>query len=94
MNHMNHGSMKSHILWMVGATILGLVILVGFLRFNFIAALPVAISLACPLGMLGMMFAMGKSMNHSNKKEEDGDNSHELHAPMSIDDAQHSHMHH
>lgn len=73
MNHMDHGpmkdSMKSHILWMAGG---GGVLLLIFLAsgFDFQAALPIALSLACPLGMVGMMIVMGRSMRHDNARDD------------------------
>lgn len=67
---MNHGSMKSHILWVVGVGTM-LLLTALFSGFNIQSALPIAISLACPVGMVCMMFFMEHSMHHEAQYHDD-----------------------
>ena len=62
----NHGG-KSHLLGMLGIGALVLVVLLGTGR-SFQQALPLALALACPLMMVGMMFMMrgGNGQQHGN----------------------------
>ena len=62
----NHG-WKSHLLGMLGIGALVLVVLLGTGR-SFQQALPLALALACPLMMVGMMFMMrgGNGQQHGN----------------------------
>jgi hypothetical protein len=63
----NHGG-KSHLLGMLGIGALVLVVLLGTGR-SFQTALPLALFLACPLMMVGMMFMMmrgGNGQQHGN----------------------------
>lgn len=86
---MNHGSMKSHIIWMLVAAGAVLAALLLF-RVNLAQALPLAVALACPLGMIAMMFMMGHGMaghgGHGDEESHDSQGSpcgredHEQHA--------------
>jgi len=62
----NHGG-KSHLFGMLGIGALVLVVLLGTGR-SFQQALPLALFLACPLMMVGMMFMMrgGNGQHHGN----------------------------
>ena len=62
----NHGG-KSHLFGMLGIGALVLVVLLGTGR-SFQQALPLALALACPLMMVGMMFMMrgGNGQQHGN----------------------------
>ena len=62
----NHGG-KSHLLGMLGIGTVVLVVLLGTGR-SLQQALPLALFLACPLMMVGMMFMMrgGNGQQHSN----------------------------
>ncbi len=62
----NHGG-KGHLFGMVGIAALVFVVLLGTGR-SFQEALPLAILLACPLMMIGMMFMMrgGNDHQHGN----------------------------
>ncbi|NMM22091.1 MAG: DUF2933 domain-containing protein [Phycicoccus sp.] len=62
----NHGG-KSHLFGMLGIGALVLVVLLGAGR-SFQQALPLALLLACPLMMVGMMFMMrgGNQQHHGN----------------------------
>ena len=62
----NHGG-KSHLLWMLGIGALVLVVLLGTGR-SLREALPLALFLACPLMMFGMMFMMrgGNGQQHGS----------------------------
>jgi hypothetical protein len=62
----NHGG-KSHLLGMLGIGVLVLVVLLGTGK-SFQQALPLALFLACPLMMVGMMFMMrgGNDHQHGN----------------------------
>lgn len=88
---MNHGSMKSHIIWMLaaaGAVLVGLLLF----RVNLAQALPLAVALACPLGMIGMMFMMGRGMaGHEGHGNEAGHMGHMGHGSQ---DEQESHEQH
>lgn len=68
---MNHGSMRNHIIRMLVAAAAVLAALLLF-RVDLTQALPLAVALACPLGMIAMMFAMGRGMaGHGNHRDED-----------------------
>jgi len=69
----NHGG-KNHLLGMLGIGALVLVVLLGSGR-SFQQALPLAIALACPLMMVGMMFMMrgGNSRQNADDATEQHD---------------------
>ena len=68
----NHGG-KSHLFGMLGIGALVLVVLLGSGR-SFQQALPLALFLACPLMMVGMMFMMrgGNGQQHGNDAANQG----------------------
>jgi len=68
-NMQGHGhGMKGHLLWMLGIGGVVLVVLLGTGR-PLGEALPLALFLACPLMMIGMMFMMrgGNGQQHGNE---------------------------
>ena len=71
----NHGG-KSHLFEMLGIGALVLVVLLGTGR-SFQQALPLALFLACPLMMVGMMFMMrgGNGQHHGNDAADHRDTS-------------------
>ena len=79
----NHGG-KSHLFGMLGVGALVLVVLLGTGR-SFQQALPLALFLACPLMMVGMMFMMmrgGNGQQHGNDAADHRDTSdHHLPTP-------------
>ena len=60
----NHSG-KSHLLWMLGLGGVIFVVLLGTGR-SVGQALPLALFLACPLMMVGMMFMMGGDKGHQH----------------------------
>jgi choline-glycine betaine transporter len=60
----HHGG-RGHLLWMFGIGALVLVVLLGTGR-SLLQALPVAVFLACPLMMVGMMFMMHGGNGHQH----------------------------
>ena len=68
----NHGG-KNHLLGMLGIGALVLIVLLGSGR-SFQQALPLALFLACPLMMIGMMFMM-RSGNGQQKSNDAADHS-------------------
>lgn len=75
MDHSHHHSMVKHLAWMAGAAGIVLLLFV-FSGFNLAAALPIAIALACPLGMIGMMLFMGHGMRGGHTDHTDQDHQH------------------
>ena len=69
----NHGG-KSHLLGMLGIGALVFVVLIGTGR-SFQEALPLAVFLACPLMMIGMMYMMrgGNDHQHGNDATDHND---------------------
>lgn len=58
----NHSG-KWHMLGMLAAGLVALVVLLAVGR-SFGEALPLAVLLACPLMMIGMLFTMGRGSSH------------------------------
>lgn len=71
----NHGG-KSHLLGMLGIAALVLVVLVLSGR-SLAQALPLALFLACPLMMIGMMFMMRGGNDHQHGNDTTGHRDHD-----------------
>jgi len=70
----NHGG-KSHLLWMLGLGGVIFIVLLGTGR-SVGQALPLALFLACPLMMVGMMFMMGGDKGHQPGNDTTGQPDH------------------
>ena len=79
----NHGG-KSHLFGMLGIGALVLVVLLGTGR-SFQQALPLALFLACPLMMVGMMFMM-----RGNNGQQQGNDTNEHHDHDAVNEPQDS----
>jgi len=95
MNHQGH-SMKGHLLHMLiaGAAVLGVLLLAGF---DLGKAAPYAILLACPVGMIGMMWMMTRGngmMTRGNGKHQQNDQQPSRHRASSLTDQPEPHRHH
>ena len=78
----NHGG-KGHLLGMLGIGALVLVVLLGTGR-SFQEALPLALFVACPLMMVGMMFMMRGGNEHQHGSDTADDHDHD--GPMEWQD--------
>ncbi len=79
----NHGG-KNHLLGMLGIGAVGLVVLLGTGR-SLQQALPLALFLACPLMMVGMMFMM-----RGNNGQQQGDDTNERRDQDAVNEPQDS----
>ena len=79
----NHGG-KSHLLGMLGIGAVVLVVLLGTGR-SFQQALPLALLLACPLMMVGMMYMMRGG--NGQQKGDDANAPHDHDAPAAPQDS-------
>ena len=88
MNHQGH-SMKGHVLHMLiaGAAVLGVLLLAGF---DLGRAAPYAILLACPVGMIGMMWMMTRG----NGRHQQDDQQPSRHRASSMTDQPEPYRHH
>jgi Protein of unknown function (DUF2933) len=75
-NMQGHGhGMKGHLLWMLGIGGVVLVVLLGAGR-TLGESLPLALFLACPLMMIGMMFMMRGDNGHQHGNDATGHRDH------------------